>query len=232
MQTLLEKVAVMFSGGIDSTTVVARLLQAKKDVTLISFDDDSQFFNLREKPAIQRIAEYYRLNHKVQFIRIMQTDDIQNGDYIPGWKSIMLMSAMAYCDARKIPKLLLGYHAHNAQYSDDSEPVIQRIARLYNETYHTQIEVISPFLGMAKEEVTQMACDLGVPIHLTFSCSELTPGGGIHCGYCNGCNERQKSFKKIGKEDTAYYWPKQGEEDATSAGYEIKEVGPSDEITR
>ena len=63
------------------------------------------------------------------------------------------------------------------------------------------IRILRPFAGMTKREVLELGRNL--PLELTFSC--IAPAGGLHCGQCNKCAERQAAFRSAGYDDPTVY---------------------------
>ena len=63
------------------------------------------------------------------------------------------------------------------------------------------LEIVTPFSSLSKTEVI----DLGraLPLELTFSC--IRPVGEKHCGGCNKCAERRRSFAEAGVKDRTDY---------------------------
>lgn len=51
--------------------------------------------------------------------------------------------------------------------------------------------LIAPFLYNTKAEIADMALELNVPLHETWSCYE---GGEVHCGKCGTCVERLEAI--------------------------------------
>ena len=83
-------------------------------------------------------------------------------------------------------------------YYDEMEPDQDRIL-----TKGTPFETLvpQPFAEMTKDEVVQIAFDLGIAeeiMDITHSCTELDEG---RCGYCPWCKEREWAFKQINKLD-------------------------------
>jgi len=83
-------------------------------------------------------------------------------------------------------------------YYDEMEPDQDRIL-----TKGTPFETLvpQPFAEMTKDEVVQIAFDLGIAediMDITHSCTELDEG---RCGYCPWCKEREWAFKQIDKVD-------------------------------
>ena len=64
-----------------------------------------------------------------------------------------------------------------------------------------RVRLTRPFAHLQKKEVMELG--RGLPLELTFSC--IAPIGGLHCGRCNKCAERQGAFRRLGAEDPTSY---------------------------
>jgi 7-cyano-7-deazaguanine synthase len=70
-----------------------------------------------------------------------------------------------------------------------------------NQALGGHLNLIRPFERLHKADV--LLRGQGLPLHLTFSC--INPKGGLHCGDCNKCAERQKGFADAGLPDLTSY---------------------------
>jgi 7-cyano-7-deazaguanine synthase len=61
--------------------------------------------------------------------------------------------------------------------------------------YHTHA-VVAPFLEKTKADIAYRALELGVPLHMTWSCYK---GGDKHCGRCGTCVERLEAIDEAAK---------------------------------
>jgi 7-cyano-7-deazaguanine synthase len=71
------------------------------------------------------------------------------------------------------------------------------------------LEIVTPYAGMHKEDVIKRGDALRVPLEHTLSC--MNPGDEdlpVHCGLCSKCRERRDAFAAAGVVDlTAYANP-------------------------
>lgn len=210
----MSNFAIMYSGGADSTTIIAQLIEAKvKGIYPLVFDDDSVNFKTRRMVAIEQIMQHYGLYRNLQIIRSYNIDPLRQQDtfgFIPGWKLTMQMAAMAHCQALKCDYLYMGYCKENEDYpytyKDELEENILRAAELYNHIYDANIEVILPYLEMTKKDILELGIKLGVPYHKTISCRATELGGLIHCGKCLPCKSRIRGFDDAKIPDPTLYW--------------------------
>lgn len=216
-----KKIGVLFSGGLDSTVLVANSLVNGKEVHLLSFNDRSSFFQLKEKIAIELIARHFGLMANLHYIDIVATDELEIHDgkwnYIPGWKMIMQTSAMAYCEHLGIQSLYFGYNADNHVGYDDEKPeMVGLIADTYNKGYfgdrpESKIGIYMPYYNVTKSRLVEIGHALKVPFNWTLSCGEVEYPGLVHCGKCDLCEKRREAFRLVdpymGITDTTLWWP-------------------------
>lgn len=219
------KAAVMFSGGIDSSTIVAMLVDRMnkgmlEEVRLIAFDDDSTNWRTRRSIAVEHVAQYFSLYDKLHIIRAHNSEEFRfKGTFglIPGYKMSMQLSCMAVCQKYGIQQLYMGYCKENDLYpytfKDEQPENIQEIAELYNKIYDADIEIHLPFLHNTKDEIIIEADNLDFPLEKTISCRATRYGGLLHCGTCLPCKSRINGFIAAGIDDPTDYWNKNGAEE-------------------
>jgi 7-cyano-7-deazaguanine synthase len=141
--------------------------------------------------------------------------------YIPGYRHILLSSAFQIADHVGARKVFLGEHAdwpeshplngmfdlmvggHHADRELDPK-FWWKLLNLYNETYGTSIELVTPFLHLSKGQVVKIGQDLGVNWSLSLTCRKGLP---LHCGAsdCFFCESRKEAFKEANVKDHVAY---------------------------
>jgi 7-cyano-7-deazaguanine synthase len=91
--------------------------------------------------------------------------------------------------------MLQGNQGFHSFVAGDLDEVLEVDGRTYA-TYARPIE--TPFLEKTKADIAFRALELGVPLHMTWSCYK---GGENHCGRCGTCIER---LEAIGEALTQY----------------------------
>lgn len=199
--------AIMYSGGIDSSFIIASLIDeqkqndAKFEIYPLAFDDDTLNFKLRRSIAIEQITQHYGLYRNLQWIRTYDIEKLRQNDsfgFIPGWKLVLQMTAMAHAQSLQCDKLYMGYCRENEEYpytyKDELQDNIFEAARLYNKIYDANITIELPLIDLTKEEIIARAWKLGMPLEKTISCRATHLGGLMHCGKCLPCKSRIKGF--------------------------------------
>jgi 7-cyano-7-deazaguanine synthase len=107
-----------------------------------------------------------------------------------------------FCAQHRIGAIALGSLSHNP-FSDATAKFFRKFAYAAGEALDFKCRLFAPFRRLTKEQVMRRGVRLGLPLHLSFSC--VSPKRGLHCGRCNKCAERQRSFRKAGLEDKTKY---------------------------
>ena len=120
--------------------------------------------------------------------------------YLPGRNLLLLSKAAVYCSLNRIGVIALGLLKGNP-FPDATPAFLHDLARLAGDALIHPLEIVTPFSRLSKTEVI----DLGkaLPLELTFSC--IRPVGEKHCGGCNKCAERRRSFLEAGVQDRTDY---------------------------
>lgn len=120
--------------------------------------------------------------------------------FLPGRNGLLAIKAVLWCQLHQVNRLALGVLGSNP--FDDATPAFFRhFEAALNRGEVDHVEIQRPFASKSKEEVMRLGATL--PLEATFSC--IAPVGGMHCGNCNKCAERQKAFAIVGRVDPTAY---------------------------
>jgi 7-cyano-7-deazaguanine synthase len=228
----MEKVIVLSSGGIDSTTAMAIAKSKGNAIYSLSFRYGQR--HSIELEAAKNVARFLgAMEHKIIDIDLRQfggsalTDDIQvpkhgaveeiNPDeipitYVPARNTIFLAYAMAWAEVLKATAIYMGVTAVDYSGYPDCRPnfiaAFEKMANLATRTGVTQETVLTietPLIYLSKAEIIKAGHALGVDYALTISCYD-PDGQGRSCGKCDSCLHRKKGFTQAGIPDpTPYY---------------------------
>lgn len=120
--------------------------------------------------------------------------------YLPGRNLLLLSKAAVYCALNQVPVIALGPLKDNP-FPDSTSTFFRGFQQLASRALAHQLEIITPFSNLTKPEVISLGKFL--PLELTFSC--ISPVGEQHCGACNKCAERRRSFVSAAVEDKTCY---------------------------
>lgn len=208
LRPLPQEVAVVYSGGLDSTVLVSALRSRNHKVTAICFNDGSAFYSQRERVSI---VESLRMIGGVSLVEIpfVDSDLLASSDelgYMPGYKMLMQTVAMSYCSAKNIPAVLFGNISDNCSYKDESEKGMRSVASCFSSLYGKKVEVFSPWRKASKVDTVKLGLKLGSPLGSTLSCRNPLMPSVLHCGVCKQCRSRAEAFATLRVEDPALYW--------------------------
>jgi 7-cyano-7-deazaguanine synthase len=120
--------------------------------------------------------------------------------YLPGRNALLAIKAGLWCKLHGIGELALGVLGSNP-FADASPDFFEGFESLLSHEPGPPLRVVRPLAGLSKRQVMLLGRDL--PLELTFSC--IAPVGGLHCGACNKCAEREAAFRRVGWEDPTVY---------------------------
>jgi len=120
--------------------------------------------------------------------------------YLPGRNALLCIKPVLWCGMHGIGRLALATLAGNP-FADATDDFFQRFEAALAQATGKRVSIQHPFAALRKADVVLLGERL--PLKLTFSC--IAPNGGIHCGRCNKCAERQAAFVEAGLEDPTEY---------------------------
>jgi 7-cyano-7-deazaguanine synthase len=211
--------AVLTSGGLDSAILVAERArrgsvvspvyirfglawEAVEEAHLRSFLD-SLPAALDVRPPIVfdlPIADVYGSHWSVSGTEVPDEATPDEAVYLPGRNLLLLAKTSVWCALNNVDTIALGTLKGNP-FSDSSTEFFSGFGTLAGLALTRRLEVVTPFAGLTKAEVLMLGADLA--LDRTFSC--IDPVGREHCGRCNKCSERRKSFADAGMEDPTSY---------------------------
>ena len=224
----LPKAVVLFSGGLDSTTILAIAKAEKFDVHALTISYGQR--HSVEVDVARRIAAAAGVaRHIVLDIDLTQfggsalTADIavpkgrSEGDmaagipvtYVPARNTVFLSLALAWAEALGAFDIFIGVNALDYSGYPDCRPefiaAFESTARLATKAGVEgagSIRIHAPLIDFTKQAIIERGLVLGVDYGATVSCYD--PGlSGAPCGNCDACQLRAKGFRDAGLDDPA-----------------------------
>ncbi len=234
---MAERVVVLLSGGLDSTTVLALAQAAGCEVYAMSFAygqrHETELRQARMVAAAAGVREHRVVEIDLRaFGGSALTDDLEvpkgrdldedEGEipitYVPARNTIFLSYALAWAEVLEAAAIYIGVNALDYSGYPDCRPeyidAYQRMARLATRVGVddvTELEIRTPLLHWTKARIIREGLDLGVDYALTISCYDPDAEGRA-CGACDACQLRLRGFEEIGERDPARYVPEVGVE--------------------
>lgn len=207
------KTIIVYSGGMDSTTLLYQLIKEGKEVKAISFNYGQR--HVRELDQATKTCQKLNIEHKVvdmYFMRELISNSSLTGDIptphghyeaenmkltvVPNRNMIMASIAIGWAVNLDYDEVALGVHAgDHAIYPDCRPEFIGSLLRIAACANFKPIGIYTPFLIIDKGDIAIIGKELGVDYLLTHTCYE---GKEIPCGLCGACQERKQAFEKSG----------------------------------
>jgi 7-cyano-7-deazaguanine synthase len=229
--TDMRKAVVLLSGGMDSC-VSAALALDRHGVEKIALlhAGYGQRTEQRERRAFEEIADFYRVHEqlvvRLEHFRAIGGSALTDAKiavpenelgaagprgsaipvtYVPFRNAHFLSVAVSWAEAIGAGAIYIGAVAEDSSGYPDCRPeyysVFQELIRVGTRP-ETEIEIITPVIGMRKSEIIRMGIKLGAPLHLTWSCYQSEDAA---CGVCDSCLLRLRAFVEAGLTDRILY---------------------------
>lgn len=215
-----EKVVVIYSGGMDSFTLLNKVLSEGKKAYCLSFNYGQK--HSKELHYAQKVCDELGLPHKIVDITAINqlllgsslTDDIEipDGHYeeesmkstvVPNRNMIMLSLAVGYAVSIKADAVYYGAHGgDHAIYPDCRPEFVQKMNDVSLIANYEAVEIRAPFLNSDKIEILKAGLDMALDYGKTWTCYK---GREKACGKCGACQERLEAFRLNGLSDPLSY---------------------------
>ncbi|NAW32825.1 7-cyano-7-deazaguanine synthase QueC [Halomonas alimentaria] len=212
---------VIYSGGMDSYTVLHRALREGYEVHALSFDYGQR--HARELEVAARVCHHLGVSHQVVDIRAIHglidasalTDarrELPEGDYaeenltatvVPNRNMILLSLAIA--KAVNIGAERVDYGAHGGDhvlYPDCRPEFVEAMNTVAGIANFEAVEIHTPYLYASKAEILADGLAMGLDYADTWTCYR---GDELACGRCGSCRERLAAFATNGVDDPLPY---------------------------
>lgn len=220
------KALVLFSGGLDSSTLLAMCVEkyGSENVTALSLSYGQK--HDREIKSAEAVAQYYGVEHIKMDVQeafkdsdctllkgrsdipeesyaeqLKQTDGDPVSTYVPFRNGLFLAIAASMAISRGCGEIYYGAHADDAAgnaYPDCSITFCEMMDKAVYEGTAGKVRICAPFIMENKAAIVAEGIRLGVPYELTWSCYN---GGEKPCGKCGTCIDRAKAFEVNGITD-------------------------------
>ena len=125
--------------------------------------------------------------------------------YVPFRNGIFLSMAAAVAEKESAKAISIGVVEEDSSgYPDCRESFIKSFQQSINlgTKDETNIEIFMPLVHLKKSQIVQKSLEMGVPLHLTWSCYKNEDNA---CGVCDSCRLRLNGFKIAGVKDPINY---------------------------
>lgn len=209
MSAVNNRIVLLYSGGIDSTVLMFRLINEGYQVYplyinygQITYDGELEAINnllpkqVKNRLLVISIPEVGKIG--IGSLVGEYPEDIGSREewfgkeFFPNRNMILIAIAASYCCKIHSEKVAIGVVGKNS-YPDTSSTFIANVNSLLCHSLQG-VQVIAPYAGFEKMVVIKDAISLGVSLEKTFSCNSL---GNRHCQLCTSCLEREYALNEI-----------------------------------
>lgn len=223
-----KKAVVLFSGGLDSTTVLVYALNQGYEVWPLTFSY-GQRHAIEIRQSERTLKKYGLLERQTVFsidltpfrncslinreLDVPSDYSAESGripsTYVPSRNIIFLSVASGFAETVGAEKIFIGVNSVDYSGYPDCRPEFieafnKMIAVGTKQGVESGIEVVAPIQNMSKKEIIELGTSIGVDYSLTHSCYNPAPDGSS-CGVCDSCRLRLEGFRQAGLQDPLKY---------------------------
>jgi len=211
----MSSVLVVYSGGLDSYTLLNKAMKNFDRVEAITFNY-GQKHNKEIEYAKSNCAEL-NIKHEVVNLdlenvlagsALVGDIDIPEGNYdkekmkqtiVPNRNMIMISVAASLVIKNNIEYLWYAAHSGDHEIYPDCRPeFIDKMTAVLEICDYHKINFEAPFQNLSKSEIVSTGLSMGLDYSKTWTCYE---GKEKPCGKCSACLERALSFEANNTED-------------------------------
>ncbi|HBA83856.1 MAG TPA: 7-cyano-7-deazaguanine synthase QueC [Verrucomicrobia bacterium] len=219
-----QKIAVVLvSGGMDSCVTAA--IAARKYSLALLHVNYGQRTEARELKAFHDVADFYGAKQRLvvslkaleaighssltdRDIKVSRANLKRKGipsSYVPFRNAHLLATATSWAEALGASAIFIGAVEEDSSGYPDCR-------RIFYDAFEktiaagtkpgTRIKILTPVIGMKKDEIVKTGVRLKAPLHLTWSCYQSSHKA---CGVCDSCALRLRGFQRAGMKDPLPY---------------------------
>lgn len=217
-----EKAVVIYSGGMDSFTILNKALKEGYELYALTFNYGQR--HSKEIEFAKDVCAELGINHRIIDItainQLLQSSslttsssiDIPEGHYeaanmkstvVPNRNMILLSLAIGYAVDIGASKVYYGAHSGDHAIYPDCRPdfvhAMNKVAKLAN---YEPVDIVTPFLNSSKTEILADGLSIGLDYGKTWTCYN---GREKACGKCGSCIERLEAFAENNATDPLPY---------------------------
>lgn len=209
VQHTSRRAVVIYSGGLDSYTLLNKVIQDVDEVLAISFNYGQKHvkelafakanctaLNVKHRvldiSAIHELFEHSSLTGELAIPEGHYEEASMKSTVVPNRNMIMLSLAMAYAISEQADTVYYGAHSgDHAIYPDCRPEFVARMDALANVANYEPLSIQAPFIDLSKGEIVALGLGMNLDYSQAWTCYN---GRDLACGKCGACVERLEAF--------------------------------------
>lgn len=209
MTDIAPKAVVIYSGGMDSYTILNKAIRSGKDIYALTFDYGQKHCKeidyakaaCADLDVPHRIIDITAINQLLKSSSLTSDIDIPEGHYeddnmkstvVPNRNMILLSLAIGYAVDIGANEVFYGAHAGDHAIYPDCRPefveAMNSVAQIAN---YEAVSIVTPYLNANKEAILREGLAMELDYGNTWTCYN---GRQHACGKCGSCVERLEAF--------------------------------------
>lgn len=201
------KVILVFSGGLDSTTLLYWLLNNNYEVKCLTFDYGQKARKEIEyaKKTCDKLKIEYEIRDIQEIMSLLSSSSIVDKDkenmidpsetVVPSRNTILLSLATAKAITDNYAQVYYGAQKSDTiDYPDCTPEFLSQMNELNKVNNYKYIPILAPFINYDKKKIVGIARELDVPLEDTWSCYN---NSNVPCGTCFSCKSRIKAIEEV-----------------------------------
>lgn len=217
---MAQKVVVIYSGGMDSFTVLHKAIQDGCEVHALSFNYGQR--HSKELDYAAKVCEKLNISHKIVDISsinqliggssLTSDIDVPEGHYeessmqstvVPNRNMILLSLAIGYAVSLEASKVYYGAHSgDHAIYPDCRPEFVLKMNEVSQIANYEAVDIHAPYLDVSKIAILADGLRMNLDYSQTWTCYN---GREKACGKCGACQERLEAFEQNAVKDPLPY---------------------------
>ena len=206
-----KKAILLLSGGIDSTTLLAKLSSENYEIIALSFHY-GQKHEIEINYAKKNAKKYDVKKHQIIELdkKIFKTSALVNRDieiatyensvspagqvnaYVPFRNMLFISTALSIAESMNINEVYLAFNQDDSNnFWDCKTDFVEKANAIV--ALNSSIQIKTPFINLSKTEIIRIAYQLEVNLQDTITC--YSPNEEIECGVCLSCVTKQKALE-------------------------------------
>jgi 7-cyano-7-deazaguanine synthase len=215
-----KRAVVIFSGGMDSYTVLNKAVKDGFAVFAVTFNYGQR--HSKEIDYAKRACSLLGVKHKVVDITqinqllagssLTSDIDMPEGHYagenmkstvVPNRNMILLSLAVGYAVSINVTKVFYGAHSGDHEIYPDCRPeFVEKMNAVCAIANYESVEIVTPYLNNDKIGILSDGIKMGLDYGMTWTCYN---GREKACGKCGSCVERLEAFSENQRHDPLDY---------------------------